>query len=53
MAYCQVVNALREETNLFRVLALSATPGENFQAVQNVVDNLVRELFPAHAHPRS
>lgn len=39
-SYCQVVNKLVESNCLFRVLALSATPGSDIQGVQQVVDNL-------------
>jgi Fanconi anemia group M protein len=41
-AYCTVVAALHKETQRFRVLALSATPGDNLEAVQEVLSNLVR-----------
>lgn len=39
-AYCQVIRVLEEFGAVFRVLALSATPGSNFKAVQEVVENL-------------
>lgn len=35
-AYCQVINTLRAHTNHFRVLALSATPGSDENAVKQV-----------------
>ncbi|XP_021258717.1 Fanconi anemia group M protein isoform X2 [Numida meleagris] len=40
-AYCQVVKELSRYTNQFRVLALSATPGSDTKAVQQVVSNLL------------
>ena len=40
-AYCTVVQALLRENQRFRVLALSATPGDNIEAVQQVLNNLV------------
>uniref|UniRef100_A0A8C3XGR8 ATP-dependent RNA helicase FANCM n=1 Tax=Cyanoderma ruficeps TaxID=181631 RepID=A0A8C3XGR8_9PASS len=40
-AYCQVVRELSKYTNQFRVLALSATPGSDTKAVQQVVSNLL------------
>ncbi|XP_021512904.2 Fanconi anemia group M protein [Meriones unguiculatus] len=40
-AYCQVVRELVKYTNHFRVLALSATPGSDIQAVQQVITNLL------------
>ncbi|CAF0993465.1 unnamed protein product [Adineta ricciae] len=39
-AYCQVVQELSRNGEDFRVLALSATPGNNVEAVQNVINNL-------------
>ncbi|XP_014274133.1 DEAD-box ATP-dependent DNA helicase Fancm [Halyomorpha halys] len=40
-AYCQVLKLLSDEPNtLFRVLGLSATPGNDINAVQQVVRNL-------------
>jgi Fanconi anemia group M protein len=35
-AYCQVINTLRAYTSEFRVLALSATPGSDMNAVKQV-----------------
>ncbi|NXO18813.1 FANCM protein, partial [Oriolus oriolus] len=40
-AYCQVVRELSKYTNQFRVLALSATPGSDTKAVQQVISNLL------------
>ncbi|XP_051723833.1 Fanconi anemia group M protein-like isoform X3 [Ctenopharyngodon idella] len=40
-AYCQVVRELRNQTQHFRVLALSATPGGDVKAVQQVISNLL------------
>ncbi|XP_065604646.1 Fanconi anemia group M protein [Cyrtonyx montezumae] len=40
-AYCQVVKELSRYTSQFRVLALSATPGSDTKAVQQVVSNLL------------
>uniref|UniRef100_A0A8C3L6T1 ATP-dependent RNA helicase FANCM n=1 Tax=Chrysolophus pictus TaxID=9089 RepID=A0A8C3L6T1_CHRPC len=40
-AYCQVVKELSRYTKQFRVLALSATPGSDTKAVQQVVSNLL------------
>ncbi|XP_038611928.1 Fanconi anemia group M protein [Tachyglossus aculeatus] len=40
-AYCQVVRELTKYTNHFRILALSATPGSDTKAVQQVVSNLL------------
>ncbi|XP_071665942.1 Fanconi anemia group M protein isoform X1 [Patagioenas fasciata] len=40
-AYCQVVRELIKYTNQFRVLALSATPGSDTKAVQQVISNLL------------
>lgn len=39
-AYCQVVRELFKYTNHFRILALSATPGSDIKAVQQVITNL-------------
>ncbi|UJR35445.1 hypothetical protein I4U23_028201 [Adineta vaga] len=39
-AYCQVVQEMSRNGEDFRVLALSATPGNNVDAVQNVINNL-------------
>lgn len=39
-AYCQVVQELLKNGEEFRVLALSATPGNTVEAVQNVIQNL-------------
>ncbi|NXV47250.1 FANCM protein, partial [Uria aalge] len=39
-AYCQVVRELSKYTNQFRILALSATPGSDTKAVQQVISNL-------------
>ncbi|KAG9268224.1 Fanconi anemia group M protein isoform X1 [Astyanax mexicanus] len=62
-AYCQVVRELGNQTKQFRVLALSATPGGDIKAVQQVVSNLLishielrSEESPdvqAHCHQRS
>nr|XP_033807507.1 Fanconi anemia group M protein isoform X2 [Geotrypetes seraphini] len=40
-AYCQVVRELSNYTSQFRILALSATPGSDTKAVQQVVSNLL------------
>ncbi|XP_074091951.1 Fanconi anemia group M protein-like [Macrotis lagotis] len=40
-AYCQVVRELIKYTKHFRILALSATPGSDIKAVQQVVSNLL------------
>ncbi|KAM8808011.1 Fanconi anemia group M protein [Eudromia elegans] len=40
-AYCQVVKELSKYTNQFRILALSATPGSDAKAVQQVISNLL------------
>ncbi|XP_039214552.1 Fanconi anemia group M protein isoform X1 [Crotalus tigris] len=40
-AYCQVVKELCKYTKEFRVLALSATPGSDAKAVQQVITNLL------------
>ncbi|XP_015346636.1 Fanconi anemia group M protein isoform X1 [Marmota marmota marmota] len=40
-AYCQVVRELVKYTNHFRILALSATPGSDMKAVQQVITNLL------------
>nr|XP_015309230.1 PREDICTED: Fanconi anemia group M protein isoform X3 [Macaca fascicularis] len=40
-AYCQVVRELVKYTNHFRILALSATPGSDIKAVQQVITNLL------------
>ncbi|KAK2843130.1 hypothetical protein Q7C36_011345 [Tachysurus vachellii] len=62
-AYCQVVRELWNQTKQFRVLALSATPGADIKAVQQVISNLLisrielrSEESPdvqAHSHQRS
>ncbi|CAF4039183.1 unnamed protein product [Adineta steineri] len=39
-AYCQVVQELSRNGEDYRILALSATPGNNVEAVQNVIQNL-------------
>ncbi|KAI9914226.1 hypothetical protein PsorP6_005502 [Peronosclerospora sorghi] len=39
-AYCCVVQGIETKTRFFRVLALSATPGANFDVIQDVVNNL-------------
>ncbi|KAF4526683.1 hypothetical protein B566_EDAN010112, partial [Ephemera danica] len=39
-AYCQVVSTLRATSTNFRLLALSATPGTDIKAVQQVLANL-------------
>ncbi|XP_072545967.1 Fanconi anemia group M protein isoform X2 [Salminus brasiliensis] len=62
-AYCQVVRQLWNQTKQFRVLALSATPGGDIKAVQQIVSNLLvshielrSEESPdiqAHCHQRS
>ncbi|KFU92281.1 Fanconi anemia group M protein, partial [Chaetura pelagica] len=40
-AYCQVVRELGIYTKQFRILALSATPGSDTKAVQQVISNLL------------
>ncbi|KAG7466448.1 hypothetical protein MATL_G00164860 [Megalops atlanticus] len=62
-AYCQVIRELRSQTEQFRILALSATPGGDTAAVQQVISNLLishielrSEESPdiqAHSHQRS
>lgn len=62
-AYCQVVRLLASQTRLFRILALSATPGGDTKSVQSVISNLLishielrSEESPdiqAHSHQRS
>ncbi|KAJ3027102.1 UNVERIFIED_CONTAM: hypothetical protein HDU68_004488 [Siphonaria sp. JEL0065] len=39
-AYCEVVKILTDERAVFRVLALTATPGADVKTVQNVIQNL-------------
>ncbi|XP_061077667.1 Fanconi anemia group M protein isoform X2 [Conger conger] len=62
-AYCQVIRELGNKAQQFRILALSATPGGDVTAVQNVISNLLiahielrSEESPdiqAHSHQRS
>uniref|UniRef100_A0A8C6WML3 Fanconi anemia group M protein n=1 Tax=Neogobius melanostomus TaxID=47308 RepID=A0A8C6WML3_9GOBI len=63
-AYCQVIRQLGSQTKQFRILALSATPGETQRSsVQSVISNLLishielrSEESPdiqAHSHQRS
>ncbi|MBN3298721.1 FANCM protein, partial [Amia calva] len=62
-AYCQVVRELGSHRRQFRILALSATPGSDTRAVQQVISNLLishielrSEESPdiqAHSHRRS
>ncbi|XP_033734152.1 Fanconi anemia group M protein-like [Pecten maximus] len=40
-AYCQVVRELIKYTENFRILSLSATPGSDIKAVQQVLSNLL------------
>ncbi|EDO32367.1 predicted protein [Nematostella vectensis] len=40
-SYCQVVREILSYTTNFRVLALSATPGDDIKAVQQVLTNLL------------
>nr|XP_061798264.1 Fanconi anemia group M protein-like [Nerophis lumbriciformis] len=40
-AYCQVIRQLSSQTQQFRVLALSATPGGDTKSVQSVISNLL------------
>ncbi|XP_038071924.1 uncharacterized protein LOC119740630 isoform X2 [Patiria miniata] len=40
-AYCQVVRELSKYSSEFRVLALSATPGSDLKAIQQVLTNLL------------
>nr|XP_009941669.1 PREDICTED: Fanconi anemia group M protein [Opisthocomus hoazin] len=40
-AYCQVVRELSKYTDQFRILALTATPGSDTKAVQQVISNLL------------
>ncbi|XP_053374788.1 Fanconi anemia group M protein-like [Mercenaria mercenaria] len=40
-AYCQVVRELVKYTENFRILSLSATPGSDIKAVQQVLNNLL------------
>lgn len=39
-AYTNVINFLNKFNNLFRVLALTATPGSDVESVQSVIENL-------------
>lgn len=39
-AYVEVVRQMRQETDSFRLLALTATPGKTVEAVQEVIDAL-------------
>ncbi len=39
-AYCEVIRIIKEKNEMFRVLALSATPGRNANDVAEVVHNL-------------
>lgn len=39
-AYVQVIKQLRSKSAVFRILALSATPGNNYNAIQEVINNL-------------
>ncbi|XP_029350405.1 Fanconi anemia group M protein isoform X1 [Echeneis naucrates] len=62
-AYCQVIRQLGSQTQQFRILALSATPGGDSKSVQSVISNLLishielrSEESPdirAHSHQRS
>ncbi|KAL6077209.1 FA complementation group M [Balamuthia mandrillaris] len=40
-AYCKVVKSIAASTRFFRVLALSATPGNDVKSVQRVIENLL------------
>jgi Fanconi anemia group M protein len=40
-AYCDIIKNMVRKDNIFRVLALSATPGSDGKKVQDVVDNLL------------
>ncbi|CAG0894669.1 unnamed protein product [Cyprideis torosa] len=40
-AYCEVVKKIREKTENFRILALSATPGSELKSVTEVLKNLL------------
>ncbi|XP_053642041.1 Fanconi anemia group M protein isoform X3 [Cherax quadricarinatus] len=40
-SYCQVIHVLRQHRHDFRILALSATPGTDVRAVQQVLTNLM------------
>jgi ERCC4-related helicase len=40
-AYCLLVRNIRARTKYFRVLALTATPGSDQLAIQNVLSNLL------------
>ena len=40
-AYCQVVRELQQSKTTFRVVALSATPGSDLQAVRMMLQNLL------------
>lgn len=39
-AYVEIMNSLNETNSIFRVLALSATPGADIKKVQHVINNL-------------
>lgn len=40
-AYCEVIRELRQRNERFRVLALTATPGNDAKTVQHVVENVL------------
>nr|XP_046268211.1 Fanconi anemia group M protein isoform X2 [Scatophagus argus] len=62
-AYCQVIRQLGSQTQQFRILALSATPGGDTKSVQSVISNLLISHIElrsdespdirAHSHQRS
>ena len=42
-AYCDIINELQRDRSVFRVMALSATPGSDAKKVQAVIQNLLIE----------
>ncbi|KNC80650.1 hypothetical protein SARC_06993 [Sphaeroforma arctica JP610] len=40
-AYCQVIRAVTNVHRRFRILGLSATPGDQIEKVRNVIENLL------------
>lgn len=48
-SYCVVVQQVAAATRHFRVIGLTATPGPNAVAIQNVISNLMISRFPTHS----
>lgn len=40
-AFCKVIESISESNKNFRIIALTATPGSDIKAVQNVIDRLL------------